>query len=135
MQARERAAINRMEKWAIITGASSGIGRALAFEFAGGGFHLGLVGRSQASLEEVAEQCRGPYGRDTEVIGADLSCPESVVAVVDTLTSKPRTYDVLVNNAVFGMHGDFAGSDIDQNVQLLNVQLTAALRLTKAMLP
>lgn len=124
-----------MRKWAIITGASSGIGRALAFEFAGGSFDLVLIGRSETALSEVAEECRQRHGVETEVIPADLSCADSVQKLIAALTSKPLAYQVLVNNAGFGIHGDFASADIDQNIQLLNVQLTATLRLTRALLP
>src|SRR5207244_8316584 len=66
---------------------------------------------------------------------ADLSCPESMDHVVTRLASKPHRYEVLVNNAGFGIHGDFVSTDIDQDIRLLNVQLTAALHLTRALLP
>ena len=122
-------------KWAIITGASSGIGRALAFEFAAGGFNLFLIARNEAALSQVARQCHEKHGVETEVVVADLSCADQVRNAIDVIQSKSRQYDVLVNNAGFGIHGDFASADIEQNIQLLDVQLTAALRLTKAVLP
>src|SRR5262249_54204044 len=50
-------------------------------------------------------------------------------------TRKSREYEVLVNNAGFGIHGDFASTNIEQNIDLMNVQLTAALRLSRAVLP
>jgi short-subunit dehydrogenase len=121
--------------WTIITGASSGIGKALAHEFAAGGFNLLLIARNEESLNDVASQCRSRHGVETEVIAADLSCSDSVQSLITALQSRSDRYEVLVNNAGFGIHGDFAASDIDQNVQLLNVQLTAALRLTRAVLP
>ncbi|HYR92002.1 MAG TPA: SDR family oxidoreductase [Terriglobia bacterium] len=122
-------------RWTIITGASSGIGKALAFEFAAGGFNLLLIARNAASLADVAAECVGKYGIEAEVVPADLSRMESIETLVMSIASKPRRYEVLVNNAGFGIHGDFASTDIEQNIQLLNVQLTAALRLTKAVLP
>src|SRR5262249_50919248 len=122
-------------KWAIITGGSSGIGKALAFEFAAGGYNLFLIARNEAALSQVARQCHEKHGVETEVVVADLSCADHVSNAIDAIQSTPRYYDVLVNNAGFGIHGDFASADIDQNIQLLNVQLTAALRLTKAVLP
>src|SRR6185295_771658 len=121
--------------WAIITGASSGIGKALAFEFAGGGFNLLLTARNEAALAEIAAECAGKYGIETEVVPADLGRQDSVDRLIAAIGAKPRRYEVLVNNAGFGIHGDFASSDIEQNIQLLNVQLTAALKLTKAVLP
>jgi short-subunit dehydrogenase len=131
----KRAAIIKMTKWAIITGASSGIGKALAFEFAHAGFNLLLTARNEAALSEVAAQCREREEVDTDIIAADLSCTDSAQALVVALSRKPREYEVLVNNAGFGIHGDFASTDIEQNIDLMNVQLTAALRLTRAVLP
>ena len=124
-----------MNHWAIITGASSGIGKALAFEFAAGGFNLLLIARNEAALHEIAAEIYEKNRVETEVISADLSCPDSVEKLVGTIQSKTHRYEVLVNNAGFGIHGDFASTDITQNVQLLHVQLTAALRLTRALLP
>ncbi len=124
-----------MGKWAIITGASSGIGQALAFEFAGGGFNVLLTGRNVAELNKVATSCTQQYGVETEVIPADLAQPDSLAAFVAAIESKNRHYDVLVNNAGFGIQGEFVSTDIEQNVQLVNLQLAAALRLTKAVLP
>ncbi len=127
--------MNNTGKWAIITGASSGIGKALAFEFAAGGFNIYLTARNEAILSKVAAECSRKYGIETEFACADLSRTGSVDNLIAGLLSKPHRYEILVNNAGFGIHGDFASTDIDQNIQLLNVQLTAALRLTKAVLP
>src|SRR5262249_34284913 len=86
-------------------------------------------------LNEVAKQCRVKHGVETEVVPADLSCAESLESLISTLTREPRHYEVLVNNAGFGIHGEFASADIEQNIRLLNVQLNTALRLTRAVLP
>src|SRR5262249_25078016 len=121
--------------WVIITGASSGIGRALAFEFAAGGYNLFLTARNEAALRAVAAQCASKHGIETEVVAADLSRMESVDNIIAAVTSKPRRYEILVNNAGFGVHGDFASSDIDRNIELVNVQVTSMLRLTRTVLP
>ena len=123
--------MNAAGKWAIITGASSGIGKALALEFARGGFNVLLTGRNAAALSEVAAH----MAATSEVITVDLSCVDQVDRLIDAIRSKPYRYEVLVNNAGFGIHGDFASGDVDENIKLLNVQLTAALKLTKAVLP
>jgi uncharacterized protein len=122
-------------KWVIITGASSGIGRALAFQFAAGGFNLFLTGRNEAALTAVAAQCSSKHGIETEVVAADLSRMDSANNVIAALTSTPRPYEVLVNNAGFGIHGDFASSDIDRNLELVQVQVSSMLRLTRTVLP
>jgi short-subunit dehydrogenase len=121
-------------RWAVVTGASSGIGRALALEFARAGFSVLLTGRNEAALAETASGCAG-FKVETDVIPADLSQSESIDALAAMILAKPRRYEVLVNNAGFGIHADFASSDIDEEIRLLNVQLTAALKLTKALLP
>jgi uncharacterized protein len=128
---------NTDSDWAIITGASSGIGKALAFQFAAGGFNLVLVARNEAALKKVAADCSNRHGIESEVIAADLSNLDSIDRVIEMLTSSTinRRYGVLVNNAGFGVHGEFAAADIERNIDLLNVQLTAALRLTRAVLP
>jgi short-subunit dehydrogenase len=123
------------ENWAIITGASSGIGRALALEFAAGGFNVFLTARNEAALAEVARECCDRYRIETEVVPADLSDPKATDRLIAALESEPRRYEVLVNNAGFGIHGDFASADIEENIRLLHVQLTAALKLTRAVLP
>jgi uncharacterized protein len=122
-------------KWAIVTGASSGIGRALAYEFAAGGFNLLLTARNAAALTEIADECARQHGVETDVVVADLSISESVESLVAGLDRPSRRFEVLVNNAGFGIHGDFGSTDIDECVRLLNLQLTAALRLTRAVLP
>lgn len=122
-------------KWAVITGASSGIGRALAPEFAAAGFHLFLTGRNETALKSVAAECARNCHVQTEVVAADLSREEGIHALIAALQSVPRQYEVLVNNAGFGIHGDFASGDIDENVRLVQVQITAAIRLTRAVLP
>ena len=121
--------------WAIVTGASSGIGKALAFEFAAGGFNVLLVSRNQAALAEVAAECSSKYHVSTEVVTANLSDSDSVDRLIAAILAKPVHYEVLVNNAGFGIHGDFASSDIEQELQLIQLQLTASLKLTKAVLP
>ena len=122
-------------KWAVITGASSGIGKALAFEFAAGNFNLLLTGRNEKALNDVAGECADKYSVQTEVVVADLTCSESVDKLVAAIGSKARPCEALVNNAGFGIHGDFASTKIDENIQLVHLQLDAALRLTRAVLP
>jgi short-subunit dehydrogenase len=121
-------------KWAIVTGASSGIGKALAIEFATGGFNVLLTGRNEVALASVARECANSKVQ-TKVIAADLSRPESVDALVEAIRVFGADYGVLVNNAGFGVHGEFAKSDIGQEVEMLDVQLAAMLKLTKAVLP
>jgi short-subunit dehydrogenase len=122
-------------KWAIVTGASSGIGKALAVEFAGAGFNVLLTGRSQDALERVASECRKKSQCLTEIVSADLSDSDSTDQLAALIAGKSRHYEVLVNNAGFGISGGFSQTDLGNEIDLLNVQLAAALKLTKAVLP
>ena len=125
--------VSTTEKWAIITGASSGIGKALAFEFAKNAFHLLLTARNEGALTEVAEACRRRFGVHSEVFPADLADPDSTDRLVREISG--RRFEVLVNNAGFGIKGDFSGTNIQDELGMLNVQLAALLKLTKAVLP
>jgi short-subunit dehydrogenase len=127
--------MNANPKWAVITGASSGIGRALALEFASGGFNVFLTGRNAPALQKVAAECSDQFRIETEVVVADLSSVVSIDRLAQELSSKPRDYEVLVNNAGFGIHGEFVSTDIDRELEMLNVQLAAALKLVKVLLP
>jgi short-subunit dehydrogenase len=118
-------------KLAAITGASSGIGRALALEFAARGFDLLLVGRDKNALEAVEEKCENDYGVKTRIFITDLADGEKV----DELGRSFENVDILVNNAGFGVKGDFAETDLGDELKMLNVQIAAVLKLTKAVLP
>ena len=122
-------------KWAVITGASSGIGKALAFEFAAGGFNIFLTGRNETALDQIATECTDRHPVETEIVRADLGTLEGIDNLISTLRSRPYRYEALVNNAGFGIYGDFASSSLENNLQLMNVQLTAALKLTQSVLP
>src|SRR5207247_3219873 len=82
----------------------------------------------------VAE-CPQENDVETEIVNTNLSDTNALVHFIFTIASESRRYEVLVNNAGFGIHGDFASTDIDQNVQLVNVQVASALKLTRAVLP
>ncbi len=122
-----------MNKKVIITGASSGIGKALAFEFARNGFDLYLTARNETALREIAQECERKFNIKTEIFTADLSDLTTIDELVKQLEN--RNFDVLVNNAGFAVKGDFAETDIDDELKMLNVQLAAMLKLTKAVLP
>jgi short-subunit dehydrogenase len=122
-------------KWAVVTGASSGIGKALAFEFAANGFNVVLIGRNQQALAQAAAECARRGSVETQIVATDLSNLELLDTLSSGLAADNRRYEVLVNNAGFGIHGDFASTDDETNIDLVNVQLAAALKLTRAVLP
>jgi len=124
-----------MKKWVTITGASSGIGKALAFEFASKGYNLFLTSQDELPLHQVAAQCRQQYNIETQAYVADLCHLESVDGLIAALFAAPIEVEFLVNNAGFGVGGEFLKTDLARELDLLNVQLAAMLKLTKAVLP
>ena len=120
---------------ALVTGASSGIGRALAVGLARRGLDLVVVARRANRLEELAEEARTAHGRAAEVLAADLGDPDQRGPVEARLADPTRPVDVLVNSAGFGSQGRLATLGIDDEERQVQVNVLAVLRLTRAALP
>jgi short-subunit dehydrogenase len=120
---------------ALVTGASSGIGRELALLLARNGHDLVLVARRQAELDALAAELSAAQGTTSLVVPADLSTVESVPAISEAVQAAGVTVDVLVNNAGLGGHGRFSETDTASDEQQLSVNILALTRLTKAFLP
>ena len=113
---------------ALVTGASSGIGRAIAERLAGAGVEVVAVARDGERLDKLAADL--PV--DVEVLAADLAEPAQVARVEQRLASADRPVDLLVNNAGFGTYGNFADLDIDGEQREILVNVVAVVRLTHA---
>jgi uncharacterized protein len=120
---------------ALVTGASSGIGRELARAFAAGGYDLILVARSGAKLEELAGELRGRHGVAARALAADLARPGSPDEIFDELETAGTEVDVLVNNAGFATFGPFAETDLATELNELQLNVVALTHLTKRFLP
>jgi short-subunit dehydrogenase len=114
--------------WAIVTGASSGIGKAIALRLAEARLNLVLVARSQGALEELARDLTTRYGVETRVLPLDLALPGSL----DPIVSATNDLDIglLVASAGFGTSGSFLDSQIDQEVEMLEVNCRALVEQT-----
>jgi short-subunit dehydrogenase len=126
--------IHYQDRWAVVTGASSGLGRGLATRLADRGMSLVLTGRNQARLEEAAQQIRRAAPRvNVETVAADLSTRSGVSSLLDHVGDRP--IEVLVNNAGFGSYGPFAGADADREADEVAVDVSAVVTLARAFLP
>jgi short-subunit dehydrogenase len=120
---------------ALVTGASSGIGRELALVLARNGHDLVLVARRRAELDALAAELSSAHGTASLVVPADLSAAESIDLVSHAVDTAGITVDVLVNNAGLGGHGRFIETPAASDEQQLAVNIVALTRLTKAFLP
>jgi len=119
---------------ALVTGASAGIGRAFAQALAARGNDLVLVARDSSRLEQLAAELTATHGLDAEVLAADLLTPEGLAAVEARIADVDHPIDLLVNNAGFGTFGRFVELDVDREVQEVELNVVALLRLTHAAL-
>ena len=119
---------------AVITGASSGIGAAFARQLAARGHALVLVARREERLQALADELHRRHGVGVEILVADLARPEGIARVQGRLAAGGAV-DVLVNNAGFGTVGPFAESDLERQLDMISVHVTATARLTRAVLP
>jgi short-subunit dehydrogenase len=121
-----------MPRWptALVTGASSGIGRAVAVQLAAQGSDLVLVARRRDRLEALAEELSAARGVKVEVLVADVTDPAQLAAVEDRLRSGTPPVDLLVNNAGLGAHGPFADIPLDWQDGQIRLNVLAPVRLS-----
>ena len=120
---------------ALITGASSGIGLELARVFVADGVDVILSARSEDRLRELATEVRETYRVKARVIPADLSRPGQAQKIYDRVVATGWQVDCLVNNAGFGVYGDFAETDWMAEAAMVQVNIVALTQLTKLFLP
>jgi uncharacterized protein len=128
-------AANWFGKWALITGASAGIGVAFAKELATGGTNLVLTARRKDRLEELARGLAANYRINTEVIAADLAdanAPEQIFAFTK---EKNIEIELLINNAGFGQYGEFHSIEKRRLLDMVQVNCSAVVLLTHLFLP
>ena len=126
--------IHYRDRWAVVTGASSGLGRGLAARLSDRGMSLVLTGRNEARLNEAARQIRDAAPRvKVETVAADLSTASGISKLLDQIGDRP--VEVLVNNAGFGSYGRFAEADPDREASEIAVDVSAVVILARAFLP
>jgi len=122
-------------KWALVTGASAGIGRALAEELARGGTNLLLTARREDRLRRLAQELSAKHRIQAEIFVANLTQPAAPEAIFQYTQEKGRVIDLLVNNAGFGQYGALHSTETDRLLQMVQVNCTAVLHLTRLFVP
>lgn len=120
---------------ALVTGGSGGIGLEIAKVLARNGLDLVLVARTRDTLEAAAGQLEGKFGARVHVFAADLRRPDAPQAIFDFLHNENIPIDVLVNNAGFGVGGEFADTKLQRELEMIQVNISALTHLTKLFLP
>jgi uncharacterized protein len=123
------------DKWALITGASSGIGVALAKQLAAGGTHLVLTARRYDRLEKLSQELTSSHGIKTEILAADLAHPGAPQMIFDFTKQKGLEVELLINNAGFGQYGVLSQVETQRLVDMVQVNCTAVVHLTRLFLP
>jgi uncharacterized protein len=119
---------------ALVTGPTAGIGRSFAHQLAAQGHDLVLVARDRERLEAEAAELRESYGVGVEVLPADLVDRAELAKVEARLADTERPVDLLVNNAGFGLRKRFLSNTVDEEQAMLDVLVTAVMRLSHAAL-
>jgi uncharacterized protein len=120
-----------MNKTVMITGASSGIGLKFSHKFAQDGWNLVLVARSQDKLRSLAAELEEKYKIKTHVIPADLAETNASRRIFEQVSAKGIRVDTLINNAGFGLFGEFEQTEIKKEVDMIQVNITALTELSK----
>lgn len=121
-------------KYALITGATSGIGYELAKLFAKDGYNLVIVSRSEENLQTTSNELSTEHGVGVVTIAKDLSELNAPFEVYDEVKAKGIQVDVLVNNAAQGQYGLFVETDLQRELEMIQLNIVAYLVLTKLFL-
>jgi len=123
------------DRWGLVTGASAGIGVALVRELAAAGVHLVLTARRVDRLEELARELREKHKVRTEIFAADLARPEAPQQIFDFTEKRGIAIELLINNAGFGQYGEFPQVETQRLLDMLQVNCSAVVHLTRLYLP
>jgi len=122
-----------MRSWALVTGATAGIGESFTRLLAANNYNIVLVARDMPRLNERAAALQGSYGVETKVLQADLST-DAGCALIESYIAE-HEIDVLINNAGFGINKAFTVSALDAEQELLDVLVRTPMRLMHVILP
>lgn len=123
-------------KYALVTGAAKGIGRSIAGELASRGYRLLLLDADETGLRDTVFHLQNRF-RNLEIkgLGFDLSHLDRFSEILDWTSPHHECLEVVVNNAGFGLNGSFETLDLDEQLQIIDVNLKALIKLTYLYLP
>ena len=121
--------------YALITGASKGIGKVIALALAAKGYNIAIIARSEDLLKQVAEEIRGKTKVEVKHLAIDLSEPTAAQKIFDWASQNGLNVSVLVNNAGYGLSGLFETYPLEQHLAMLQVNCTTLIQLTYLFLP
>jgi uncharacterized protein len=121
-------------KWALVTGASAGIGVALARELARNGAKLILTARRKDRLEALAAELTA-QGTEVRIVVADLTQPDAPRAIYEATVGAGLVVEILINNAGLGQYGEFASIDLEQELSQIRVNCEAVVHLSRLFVP
>ena len=121
-------------KWALVTGASAGIGAALARELAGYGAKLILTARRRDRLESLAAELTA-RGTETRIVIADLNDPGAPQQIYNATEGEGLSVDILINNAGLGQYGPFHTSGVEQELSQVRVNCEAVVGVSRLFVP
>lgn len=124
-----------MKRYALITGASAGIGKEFAYQLAQQDWNLILVARREATLEELKTDLESKHSIDVKVIASDLSDVKQPEVIFDFCNKQDLNVAMLVNNAGYGVPGDFEKNNWQTHLDFLQVLLTSLVHLTHLFYP
>ena len=117
------------DHWALITGASSGIGAEFARQLAARGMHLILCARREQLLTQLAAELHQAHGTKTEIIVADLSNPADPARLLEEVRRRGPTIELLVNNAGFGCVAEIEKTDVPRILEMIRVNIATLTEL------
>lgn len=120
---------------ALITGASSGIGKAYAKKIASLGIHLILTARSEQKLNDLADELRKKYSVNVEVIVLDLAQPDSAQTLFNEVQSRKLSVEILINNAGFGKWTKFLDQSLSTYQEMITLNISSVTSLCYLFLP
>lgn len=124
-----------MKQYALITGASRGIGKAIAIQLAQHGYNVLLVSRAEAELQTIAETIKTTHQVDAQYLSIDLSETDAAGQVTQWVKQLGVPLAVLVNNAGYGVFGRFDETQLADHLNMMNLNINAVVQLTHELLP